>query len=193
MTLQGPPKKLSPLVWGGHEAAPEVLATGPSSGLRFQRALPANKLERGPCPGCCSDPREGGIRSPRPLDATWLLGSGPARPKSLWPIAPNSPPPHRPPRTRKCTRTQMHVPPPHRHVHTHPHTCAHAHSLFSVKNDEVLLDRVKAVLEVVILLLVGRSSGHQLLYVPSGGIPSVPPAPVCFSSCGLHLWLSAEA
>lgn len=101
-----------------------------------------------------------------------------------------SPPTHMQVHTNAHART-----PPQTHVrmHTYPHTRAHAHSLFSVKNDKVLLDRVKAVLEVVILLLVRMSSGRQLLSGPSGGIPPVPPVPICFSSRGLCLWLSAEA
>lgn len=43
----------------------------------------------------------------------------------------------------------------------------HTHSLFSVKNHKVLLDRIKAVLKVVILLLVRTSAGcHQVLSHP---------------------------
>lgn len=70
-----------------------------------------------------------------------------------------------------------------------PITPKHTHSLFSVKNHKVLLDRIKAVLKVVILLLVRMSSGcqqvplHPLRQDPfhPGLLVLLWPAPVAFS------------
>lgn len=121
----------------------DILAIGPSLGLKVLEEPLPYEPELSP-PRFLPGPM---LKPPRGM-GPGFLGSRPGWPRKPCPISPNSSLPPSPPSSP--------LPPS-------PHT----HSLFSVKNHKVLLDRIKAVLKVVILLLVRTSAGcHQVLSHP---------------------------
>lgn len=119
----------------------EILAIGPSLGLKFWRSPSHMSLNVPPLPpGPMLRPAGGWGQ------VSWVQDLGGQ--ESFVPF----------PQTPLC---------PHHFLPTPSPLPTHTHSLFSIKNHKILLDRIKAVLKVVILLLVRMSAGcHQVLSQP---------------------------